>query len=177
MTDESLARALNRLIAAVATASPDRRQLLADCQRCRNRMLYLVPRGTGGEFARLRALPLDHERHGEATHPDDNPPDFGAPRRSVILTSPEIPEIDPAVRAVADEMGLPRPSRKAPKPGYLAGNTDAHDWAGSFTDMFAGPLTIKGTPSRVIDGDELRELMLTWFACAIESGRDAGCRG
>lgn len=75
----SLAGDLGKLLAAVAGADPEQRGLLAACPRCRNRMLYLMyPPGSDRAeqriAARLRALPIDHEGHGRATHSDDAEP-------------------------------------------------------------------------------------------------------
>jgi hypothetical protein len=54
--------------------------LLAGCEQCRNRLLYLLdtpqPAATNRSMilARLRALPENHRFHDDPAGPDSNPP-------------------------------------------------------------------------------------------------------
>jgi hypothetical protein len=74
-----LVTALDALVQQVADRSlADRgmRNCLAGCPACRNSVLYLLDAAGDGRpgpvliGARLRALPLRHEGHGDPAHPD-----------------------------------------------------------------------------------------------------------
>jgi hypothetical protein len=77
------AEAISEMIRMLASGGPQQAQvLLSACRACRNRLLYLLDtahyRGTFNRavLARLRALPVNHQSHGDLSGPDWRKPEI-----------------------------------------------------------------------------------------------------